>query len=165
MKTPSVERKASNVLLREWCAAVTGDVLSVGSSQDGDKEGRSYRDYFTNAVSYRTSDVAPGADAVIDVRATGLPDACYDAVFCCGVLEHVDDCHAAVRELFRILKPGGWLLVGVPFMQGIHRAPMDFWRFTEFGLRWLLKAFQEIDVRAIGDVKAPLCYWARARKA
>ena len=36
---------------------------------------------------------------------------------------------------------GGTFLVGVPFAQPIHRAPQDFWRFTEYGIRYLLRAF------------------------
>jgi ubiquinone/menaquinone biosynthesis C-methylase UbiE len=81
------------------------------------------------------------------------------------VLEHVDDCHAAVRECWRILKAGGTFLVGVPFAQPLHRAPQDFWRFTEFGIRFLLRAFAIEEIRAIGtDPQAPSAYWVRARK-
>ncbi len=159
-------RLDSNALLREWGTRVTGDVLSVGSSRDGDKEGARYRDYFAHAKSYTTSDCEPsyGCDLVLDLRHADAPDASYDAVFCSGVLEHIDDVHAAVREVWRLLRPGGWFVVGVPFMQGVHRAPMDFWRFTEFGLRWLLRDFVVADVRALGDARTPECYWALAQK-
>jgi ubiquinone/menaquinone biosynthesis C-methylase UbiE len=94
-----------------------------------------------------------------------VDDDSFDAVFCSGVLEHVDDCHAAVRECFRVLKPGGVFLVGVPFQQKIHRAPQDFWRFTMYGVRYLLRAFTIDAVEAIGpDTKFPWTYWVRARK-
>jgi ubiquinone/menaquinone biosynthesis C-methylase UbiE len=86
-------------------------------------------------------------------------------VLCSGVLEHVDDCHRAVAECYRVLKPSGLFLVGVPFHQPIHRAPQDFWRFTEFGLRWLLRAFSIEDLRAIGPPLTPSAYWVKARKA
>ena len=164
---PSTERQMSNAILRNWCAAVTGRVLSIGSAADSDKEGRTYREYFVNAFSYLTSDTEGviGCDRALDVRRLDLEDGSFDCLFVSGVLEHVDDIHAAISECRRVLAPGGVLLVGVPFVQEIHRAPQDFWRFTEYGLRWLLRSFQVEDVRAVGaNPKSPAAYWARARK-
>jgi SAM-dependent methyltransferase len=166
MSAASLERRISNALLEDWCADVTGRVLSIGSGDDTDKQGRRYRDYFPRASSYVTSDTVPGCDRTLDVRRLDVPDASCDVLFVSGVLEHVDDLAAAVSECYRVLTPGGVLLVGVPFSQPIHRAPLDFWRFTEYGVRWLLRAFHVQDVRAIGgEAKSPAAYWARARKA
>lgn len=161
----SPERRDSNTVLRAWCAPITGDVLSIGSGGDIDKEGRTYRDYFSRARSYVTSDVIPGCDRQLDARdMPAVADASFDAVFASGVLEHIDDCHAAVREVWRVLRPDGLFVVGVPFKQPIHRAPMDFWRFTEYGLRALLGAFAVETVTSIGDPVFPFAYWAKARK-
>ncbi len=159
-------RAESNAILRDWCAGITGRVLSIGSSSDDDGSGTPYRDYFKSASWYVTSEPTPGTcDLVLDIREMWLDGCSYDAIFCSGVLEHVDDCHAAVRECWRVLKTGGAFLVGVPFAQPLHRAPQDFWRFTEYGVRFLLRAFQIDDLRAIGsDPKAPSAYWVRARK-
>ena len=163
----SKARKGADAVLQRWCSTITGDVLSVGSSDDRDGAGRFYREYFRAARSYTTSEVTPGCDLVLDVRSMPqIADGSYDALFCSGVLEHVDDCHAAVRECGRILRPGGVFLVGVPFAQRIHRAPQDFWRFTEHGARYLLRAFVIEAIEAIGeDPKFPWTYWIRARKA
>src|SRR5262249_42976946 len=49
----------------------------------------------------------PGVDIVGDIHSLPLPDSSYDCVFCTGTLEHVRDPVTAVRELYRILKPGG----------------------------------------------------------
>lgn len=164
--TVSPERKASNALIRTWAADVTGRVLSIGSGGDIDKVGGHYRDYFTAASGYVTSDIVPGADRVLDARAMpSVADGAFDAVFCSGVIEHVDDCQAVICEVSRVLRPGGVLLVGVPFKQPLHRAPGDYWRFTEFGLRYLLRAFDVTDVRPVGDPAFPFGYWARAIKA
>ncbi|MCZ6832114.1 MAG: class I SAM-dependent methyltransferase, partial [Acidobacteria bacterium] len=43
-----------------------------------------------------------------------LADASCDVVTCCSVLEHVQDPHAVLAEVARVLKPGGWLHLGVP---------------------------------------------------
>lgn len=50
-----------------------------------------------------------------DVTALSFPDASMDAVVCQDVLEHVPDFRAALRELARVLKPGGNLVLTVPF--------------------------------------------------
>jgi SAM-dependent methyltransferase len=66
-------------------------------------------------LRYVTADLdMPGTDLQLDLQATGLPDASFDAVICSHVLEHVQDDRAAMRELHRILTPGGWALVMVP---------------------------------------------------
>jgi SAM-dependent methyltransferase len=162
----SPERVQSNALLRAWCADVRGDVLSIGSGGDIDKQGKTYREYFAKASKYVTSDVSAdiGCDLVLDVRKLEIPDECVDCVFVSGVFEHVDDCQAAADECYRALRPNGLLIVGVPFKQPVHRAPGDFWRFTEFGLRYLLRMFHVEDVQPIGDPAFPFGYWAKARK-
>lgn len=161
----SPERKASNALLRTWAAQVTGDVLSIGSSTDHDGDGRRYREYFAAAKSYTTSDVKPGCDLALDVRSMpSVPDERYDALFMGGVLEHVDDIWAALSECHRVVRDGGLLLLGVPFLQPMHRAPQDFWRFTEYGVRYLLQRMFVIDdLVSIGPPLSPGTYWVRAR--
>jgi ubiquinone/menaquinone biosynthesis C-methylase UbiE len=87
--------------------------------------------------------------------------------FCSGVLEHVDDYRSALAEISRILKPGAVLLLGTPFRQSLHMAPYDYWRFTEFGVRELLKdSFDIIEVAAIDESQAgfPSAYWTKAIK-
>jgi ubiquinone/menaquinone biosynthesis C-methylase UbiE len=94
-----------------------------------------------------------------------LSDASVDAILCGCVLEHVDDVQAAVRECWRVLTPGGVFFVGVPFNQPLHKVPQDFWRFTEFGIRYLLRAFVIRDLLPIGDdARYPTMYWTRAFK-
>jgi SAM-dependent methyltransferase len=164
----SPERAESNRLLRVWARTVAGDVLSIGSAKDSDGAGMTYRRYFSAARSYVTSEPTanPWCDRVLDVRSMpSVLDGSFDAVFLSGVLEHVDDCHGALLECHRVLRSDGLLLLGVPFNQPLHRAPQDFWRFTEFGIRYLLRSFVIEDLVVIGDPVFPVTYWARARKA
>jgi len=60
------------------------------------------------------------------------------AVSCPCFLERAHDAEAAVSESARILKPGGRLLITVPFLYPTHEAPYDFWRTTHWGLRSVL---------------------------
>lgn len=64
---------------------------------------------------YVTADLEPGrADLALDITALDLADASFDGVLCSHVLEHVPDDEAAMRELRRVLRPGGWAIVMVP---------------------------------------------------
>ena len=71
------------------------------------------------ARSYRTADVEdPNVDLSIDMQDTRLPDASWDVVVALHVLEHVPDDARALRELHRILRPGGTLVLMVPLVEG-----------------------------------------------
>ena len=50
----------------------------------------------------------------MDITAMEAPDASFDAIYCSHVLEHVPEDRKAMREFFRVLKPGGWALIMVP---------------------------------------------------
>jgi SAM-dependent methyltransferase len=169
-KGASALRKESNIWLREHCRDVSGAILSIGSGNDGDHEGGFYRDYFPAASSYTTSEVFPSehCDLLIDVRSMPeIADGSYSGIYCSGVLEHVDEFRRGFDELTRILVPGGILLLGLPFRQAIHMAPQDFWRFTEYGIRYLLaSSFEVIAMKEIGtEVPGfPGTYWFKARK-
>lgn len=86
-------------------------------------------------------DVAPGSRVDVFGLADALPfaDATFDTVLCTEVLEHVEDAERAVKEIFRVLLPGGHALVTVPFLYPVHEAPYDYTRFTHHGLRNLLE--------------------------
>ncbi|HXG08813.1 MAG TPA: class I SAM-dependent methyltransferase [Gemmataceae bacterium] len=87
----------------------------------------------------------PEVDIVGDIHHMPLADDSFDCVFCTGTLEHVSDPWQAVREIHRVLKPGGLVHIDVPFIQGYHADPTDYWRFTLDGLRLLCRSFKEID--------------------
>lgn len=61
-------------------------------------------------------DLVPGpyVDVVADLRRVPLPTATFDAAICVHVLEEIEDDATAMRELHRVLRPGGWALVTVP---------------------------------------------------
>ena len=75
--------------------------------------------YRGRVARYETADISPRAkvDHVIDITATGLPEASYDLVMCNHVLEHVDDA-AALAEIHDLLVPGGWAVLTTPVVEG-----------------------------------------------
>jgi len=68
-----------------------------------------------------------------------VSDERFDAAICTAVLEHLEEPELALRECFRVLKPGGYAIYSVPFIWHLHEAPRDFFRYSEFGLRHLFK--------------------------
>ncbi len=66
-------------------------------------------------VEYISGDVEPGRAMVeLDVTRIQFPDEHFDVIYCSHVLEHVPDDQQAMREFFRVLKPGGWAVLQVP---------------------------------------------------
>ena len=65
-------------------------------------------------------------DIVSDITSIPRPDASFDAIMCTEVLEHVPDAVATIKELHRLLKPGGYLLITAPFASLTHFAPYHF---------------------------------------
>ncbi len=87
----------------------------------------------------------PGVDIIGDIHCLPIESNSFDCVFCTGTLEHVADPWQAIREIYRVVKPGGVVHIDVPFIQGYHADPTDFWRFTLDGLRLLCKEFEEVE--------------------
>jgi SAM-dependent methyltransferase len=68
-----------------------------------------------SGVDYLSADLDPlRAMMPMDLMDIDLPDEAFDAIFCSHVLEHVEDDRRAMRELWRVLAPGGWALLPVP---------------------------------------------------
>lgn len=65
-------------------------------------------------------------DIVSDITSIPRADASFDAIMCTEVFEHVPDAVSALRELNRLLKPGGFLLITAPFASITHFAPYHF---------------------------------------
>lgn len=71
-------------------------------------------------LDYTTGDYnSPIADIHFDLHKAPFADNTFDVIFCNHVLEHVEDAHQCMKELYRIMKPGGW---------GIFQVPIDVTR-------------------------------------
>jgi SAM-dependent methyltransferase len=122
--------------LLEWLRAqdVRGlRVLDVGC---GD---RPYDELLAGAAEIVGFDVPgnPHADLHGSIDALPVEDASFDVVLCLQVLEHVPDPAAAVRELRRVVRPGGRVLLSTHGVYPYHPNPDDLWRWTHEGLERL----------------------------
>jgi SAM-dependent methyltransferase len=93
-------------------------------------------------LDVKTLDVSAdaGADYQGTVECTGLADGSFDVVLCTQVLEHCDDPFRGIREIHRILAPGGHAILSVPHVWFFHPHPRDHWRFTQQGLARLCES-------------------------
>ncbi len=118
-----------------------------------------YADYFSRC-RYTGVDLAvgdqqwdySGLDVVADLTSLPFRDGSFEAALNIVVLEHVPEPARAVREIARVLRPGGRLLIVVPQQWEVHQGPNDFYRYTRYGLEWLLDqaGFSEPKIRPIG---------------
>ena len=99
-------------------------------------------------------DLFKGEEVDIQGDLLDLPfsDEVADTILCKGVLEHVSEPSKALKEIHRVLKFGGRVFFETPFMQTIHAAPYDFFRWSPQGLKKLL---HEFDIKKIEIVAGP----------
>ena len=124
--------------LRREAAAGPGSyrVLDVGCGV------KPYYPFFAERASeYVGVDVVenPAADLQGAVESLPVEDGSFDLVLCIQVLEHAEDPAQAVRELRRVVAPGGRVLASTHGVQVYHPAPVDLWRWTHAGLDRLFR--------------------------
>jgi SAM-dependent methyltransferase len=91
-------------------------------------------------------------DALADGRQLPFATGAFDTVFCSQVLEHTPEPWRLLGEAYRVLLPGGTLILSVPHLSYIHAAPQDYYRYTDYGLTFLLRqaGFKQIEVQPAG---------------
>lgn len=97
-----------------------------------------------------------GVQIIGDAHALGIRDGSFDVVLCTEVLEHLAEPQRAIDEIFRVLAPGGQLLLTTRFLFPIHDAPHDYFRFTKYGLRHLLRRFEIVELQEETDAVGTL---------
>lgn len=89
------------------------------------------------------------ADIIADLNAQ-LPinDRVADTVVSLSVMEHLREPQNMLNEAYRILKPGGSMILQVPFMWWVHEAPHDYFRYTCYGLKYMFEkaGFANVEV-------------------
>lgn len=152
-----------NLLYKEISkVSVSGKVLDLGGSK---KSG--YHDLIKGASSIDVANIDSeyGYDIYLDLeKKFNIGDSTYDGALAINVLEHVYDYRNFLGESHRILKQGGSLVIGVPFLIQVHPCPNDYWRFTADTLNNILTeaGFNKVEVKTIGigpfTASAQLCY-------
>ncbi len=120
-------------------------VLEIGGGRVSTNH--SYQDLFPNRHTY---DLDPNRqpDTVGDAHTLTFKDNSFEFILCTEVLEHLHTPQKAIDEMKRVLKPGGTLILTTRFVFPIHDAPYDYYRYTEFGLKHILRDWKIIELRA-----------------
>jgi SAM-dependent methyltransferase len=122
--------------LRESCEHLSGVVLDIGCADAKPKRhlGQNAQyiglDYYSTATDwYHTR-----PDVFADAQALPFQPNSIDHCLLLDVLEHIPDPERCLASIHASLVPGGTLTIQVPFLYPVHDAPLDFHRWTRFGL-------------------------------
>ena len=128
-----------------------GLVVDLGCGEKPYREDVVGRNCRYLGIDWPSSLHAVEPDVVTDLnQGVPLADGCADVVMSFSVLEHLHRPAMLLEESIRILKPGGHLLLQVPFQWHVHEAPIDYVRFTRHGLERLLNdaGFDSAEINA-----------------
>ena len=116
-----------------------------------------YNDLFTYS-SYIRMDVVAGnsVDVIGSADNIPFPDQKFDSVVCTQVFEHLADPFTSAKEIARVLKTGGYLILTVPQMNELHEEPHDYFRYTKYGLTTL---FENVGLKLV-HMNARGGYWS-----
>ncbi len=153
---------------RRLAGLLQGPVLHIGSRSqviDQNVEGRfTWREALDDRELVG-ADLEPGenVDVVLDITwdferiDAAVKGRRFGAVVCSHLLEHVREPFAAARNIAALLAPGGLIFVQVPWVQGFHDFPDDFWRISFSGLQVLFEGFETEDAFYSGG-SSDVCY-------
>lgn len=126
-----------------------------------------YRRWFSNHVVINITP-NPLIHVQADVHRLPFRDETFDLVLCTEVLEHLHAPDSALREMHRVLKPRGKLILTTPFAYAIHYAPTDYWRYTRYGLARMLEGWRVDEIKESTSDGAALAtlfhYWLFGRR-
>jgi len=143
-------RKALADNIKALSPYIKGETLDVGCGQ------RPYEKIFSDATSYTGLEIDrpenrrfKKADVFYNAGVLPFGNDRFDSIVTFEVFEHVLNPDEFLREVNRVLKIGGVLLMSTAFIWDEHEQPHDYGRYTSFGLKYLLNKydFEIIDYR------------------
>ncbi len=148
-------------LIRGMVSEMEGPFLEIGSKDYGSTQNLRSR------VGSGAEDVGidqaegPGVDAVIDMTAgfdevdRALGGKRFGCIICLSVLEHCRQPFLMAEQMARLLKPGGRVIISVPFAWKFHGFPSDYWRFTHEGVKLLFPTIKFDEERCVAVSSRP----------
>jgi SAM-dependent methyltransferase len=139
----------------EFAASLALDarMLDAGAGEGNYKHYFAHQRYFGLDLAIGDADWNYSRlDVVGDLLSLPFPDATFDACLSVVTLEHIREPARAVKELARTLAPGGRLLLIAPLEWEEHQQPHDYYRYTRYGLEYLLTqaGMAEVSITPVG---------------
>jgi ubiquinone/menaquinone biosynthesis C-methylase UbiE len=125
----------------KYAPQLTGKMMDFGCGE------KPYKSLFNNISEYTGVDYdgeghkhdKEEIDIYYDGKTIPFPGNTFDSILTTEVLEHIFNVEDILKELCRVLKPSGKILITIPFAWMEHEAPVDFGRYTSFGMKSLLE--------------------------
>jgi len=95
-------------------------------------------------------------DLVTDATKLPLKDNSIDMIITESTLEHIPDVELAIQEICRVVKPGGFVYISIPFMMPFHASPNDYFRLTHEGIKHKFAVFELMHVGMRGGPASAL---------
>ena len=148
----TIGRTLFNWRIREHTKDLRGIVVDLGSGKNA-----SYGRYMASRPEKIINiDINPDTnpEIVADInKPLSLPDGFADTVFLFSIIYILENPEEVLKEIRRVLKSDGRLLMSAPFIFNEAKEPSDYWRFTSSGIYKLLHGagFNEIEIEPIGE--------------
>lgn len=150
MATRTLRRRYVDTVLNQ--TPFVGDILDVGGQKD--KKRGEFRPPETNSWKFLNTDESTNPDFLCSAEQIPCADSSFDMVLLAEVLEHLSEPEIVLEEIARVVKPGGQLVITVPFLYGVHADPDDYQRWTPSALQFRLKkvGFEVVELQAMGGL-------------
>ena len=117
----------------DWLSSLTGYSLNIGAGGTLAKIPHCVEMEYS---AYRNTDV------VADAHNLPFRDNMFEVVVALNVFEHLRNPNQAAQEIFRVLKPGGKVMIHTAFLQPLHEEPVHFYNATKYGVMEWFSAFE-----------------------
>lgn len=107
-----------------------------------------------------------GVDVVGNVKDLSLESEVVGLALMLEALEHIDESQKAIDEIYRVMRPGAYLILTTHMAWELHGTEQygDYWRFLPDGLNYLLRKFEDVEITLDGWSTQPSGIWAVAKK-
>lgn len=149
-KQLSLFRHYQNIFLEKYGNELDGNVIELGGEM-----GYSHKKYFSHAKSFTCSNISREYELYLDITNMGIESCSQDSFICISVLEHVFEIKKAIMEIERTLKPGGKVLITIPFAYPDHDE-VDYWRLSIDSFKELFAGFEIRELVHLGGLFSSL---------
>jgi len=136
---------------KKYSLKLGGNLIDIGCGN------KPYKNLFKHCKSYIGLEIESenknSADFTYDGKNFPFEDETFDSAVCSEVLEHVFEPNQFLKEVNRVLKKNGLIILTLPFFWDEHEQPYDYARYTSFGLKYILEKenFEILEQVKIGN--------------